>query len=74
MLENFPIPEKYFSCPVEELFDLLGRTFAEFAGRMKRCRLKLCLTDFDNSPSRCNFWQQIIFLLWRSSDFKRSSL
>jgi hypothetical protein len=35
VLENFPIPEKYFTCPIEELFDLLGKTFAEFAVRMK---------------------------------------
>jgi len=37
VLENFPIPEKYFTCPIEDLFDLLGKTFADFASRMKRC-------------------------------------
>lgn len=35
-LENYPIPEKYFSCPIEELFELLGSAFVRFARRHKR--------------------------------------
>jgi len=50
VLENFAIPEKYFSCPIEELFDLLGKTFADFAVRMKRSVFSSCLHALPVAP------------------------
>ena len=33
-IENYPIPEKFFSCPVEELFDLLAKSLVNFASSL----------------------------------------
>ena len=34
-LENFAIPEPLFTAPIEDLFELLGKTLAEFVNRVR---------------------------------------
>ena len=54
-LENYPIPEKYFSCPIEELFELLGSAFVRFARRHNRWVSTEWEENFLNLPCTCTF-------------------
>lgn len=35
-MENFPIPDEYFSAPIEDLFQLLAEALAKFVKKLNR--------------------------------------
>lgn len=45
-LENYPVPDEYFDAPIEELFDLLGKTFVKFVASVNVNRCRLCISMF----------------------------
>ena len=38
------MPDEYFDAPIEELFDLLGKTFVKFVASVNVNRCRLCIS------------------------------